>query len=296
MENIQETDFSQRLLRWKRCTNGMWQYLKMKYVKTDESSANLNPAVQFRLSSIDNSLQQMAQTREKLKQRKLVRTVSAAPRMTKSTNTNKKTQHLHVLEKVCKLESRKHDYLHECVAVGVKQAAQRQNNAFKWLEKRTSQSSMNKGCNYSFSDAEVLTPFEAVADFKRKSPAYWIGCCYGVHHETNQLELTIRQTGELNNSKYTNPSCQLQLKISLSLKKNMLEIVVLKPMGDEMKYKSSKVVFNLPESEKASDYRIQFCLNKKERLSKKIYEWEMNLDKCSNKVFRTEWTKILTLS
>ena len=292
--NDTDVDMFNRLRKWQRCTHGMIKFWKNKYILPHVQSEDLKDDVQFRHGSIDSSIQRFSSPRRSINQKVNEMISSPSPKLRRAANKFQTTPHLQTLGSICKMESRKHEYMQECVLLGRELAKWK--SASKRRNKGSPPSSPNMDDVFQFEmEEETLTPFEAVADFKRLSPAYWIGCSYGFQENSGQLDMTIRQTGELTNRKYTDMSSQLVLKVSCIIKplrKRREQTVILKPSGHDMHYKSSKLSFNIPEVNSVSECRLRFSLFLATWYSKKkIHQWEIPVDTCTNKI-STEWNRV----
>lgn len=292
---VDDINFTLRMLQ--RRTSGMWQYLKCKYMPQDTKT--MDPAIRFCHRSIESSLQKFSENCSSFKMPdQLVRSASASERLMKTPQEKlPKSSHLRILENVCKQESRKHDYLQNCFGLGRDESKQFLNTRRFNNSKMTDTHKRETDIIYhNEGESEILNPFDVMTSFKRGPPSYWVGCSYGMQQANNRLDMTIRQTGELSNSKLCKLSAQLVLKvtvISKTLKTKIKRSVILKPAGYSMEYRSSRVAFLLPSEQPLSDLRIRFSLCLFTWCTyKTVQQWEVDCDKNIRNRTKTEWTRI----
>lgn len=294
-----DTDIHSRLRKWRRCANGMFRFLKNKYIRTDDRT--VAEAVRFRLDSVEESLK-MVSNNVKLPVKTISERVASPTSKCRRQSSVKlqKSPHLCILENVCRMESRKHEYLQECVTLGIEKAKKKESLKRKKTGNSTTSSVSDIDEVFSeeaFQKKEILTPFDAVANFKRRPPSYWIGCSYNCSSESNHIDMTIRQTGELTDPECSKLSSQLVLNVSLvgkSLRKKQTQTVVLKHAEQAMQYRSSHVSFSLPDDVVISELRVRFHLYLPTRYSKKkVNQWEIPLDTRPHFTPKSEWHRVL---
>ena len=120
---------------------------------------------------------------------------------------------------------------------------------------------------------ELLTPFEALSKVPKtsKKPAYWISSTYCYNQETNEIELTIRQTGVIPNHLQN-----LTLTVTLSHKsRKQIRHVILKSSAFDNSFKSSAIGF--PVNGDVGAIHTGFKVHTKTRFfRRKVASWKSN--------------------
>lgn len=183
--------------------------------------------------------------------------------------------HLTVLKEICKEESRKNDYLRECISVA---------KTCMHSKSQKKPSVSDDEISSLFDEAEktsrpILTPFDALAGFSRGAPSYWISSSFAYDTSAQQVDMTIRQTGVL--PSYIN---RLTLRVSFVHKSRTQDRqVVLRQSMSDTSFKSSTISFSVHGEEGISEASVVFKIYDKKRIFKrKAAEWKASLNTYSS--------------
>lgn len=141
---------------------------------------------------------------------------------------------------------------------------------------------------------EILTPFQAVQGIRIEAPSYWLGCCYTYERDTNNIYVTIRQTGVLPDVATLQNFQRLDVNIYLvSLRKKRRHTVTLIKSRKDKSFRSRILSFKHVSIAELSCSRlvVQVVLHK--RFSKvPVDVMNFSLSSCHSGLTKTELKRV----
>lgn len=221
--------------------------------------------------------------------------------------------HLGTLQQICLFEKRKETYsINDCVIAaklgqmaldnisndGPELSPLNKNrtedtsdiSVSRYTSTRTKKDQADREYEDNNNGPQILTPFQAVKDFKREAPAYWINCAYVYDPKTQTINMTVRQTGVL-------PEMKSKLTMNITVKsgasKKQVKQVVLKRSDKDNSFKSSSVQFRVNNELNIRESFAKFEIFSHSFLSKKkVAVWQFSLEDCSNTETRARFEKV----